>query len=401
MRVKKTDMTEKISNFARLCTDALRIGALKNVVFHTPADKTSEKLKVKGTLKNIGDKPVLQLEAFLTEGRVTHDNVSPTELEAAVIALMSEFKKADLTCIDGNASLMISKKGDKATLVKHGKFDSAPSSDAPDSGNDRRKKHVLTGNEIFLTHLGISDNNGRVRDKMQSKFRQINRFCEYISEAMSHIPADGVVYIADLCCGKSYLSFAAYHTVKYVFGRECVMYCVDLKKSVIDYCAEIAEKCAYDGMKFYAMDINKFTPECTPHMVISLHACDVATDIVLDAAIRCRSEVILSTPCCHHELNSKLDCESLSFIGKRPLLRQKLCSAATDDLRLMRLEAAGYETDATELIDPEDTPKNIMLRGYLKKGRSEKKLASALEEYKTAYRFMYGYDPAPIPEKVK
>ena len=394
-------MNEKISNFALLCTDAVRIGALKNVVFHTPADKTSERLKVKGTLKNIGDKPVLQLEAFLTEGRVTHDNVSPTDLEAAVIALMAEFKKADLTCKDGNASLMISKKGDKATLIKHGKLDSAPTSDVTDAGNDRRKKHVLTGSELFLTHLGISDNNGRVRDKMQSKFRQINRFCEYISEAMSHIPAEGVVYIADLCCGKSYLSFAAYHTVKYVFARECVMYCVDLKKSVIDYCAEIAEKCAYDGMKFYAMDINKFTPECAPHMVISLHACDVATDIVLDAAIRCRAEVILSTPCFHHELNSKLDCESLSFIGKRPLLRQKLCSAATDALRLMRLEAAGYETDATELIDPEDTPKNIMLRGYLKKGRSEKKLASALEEYKTAYRFMYGYDPAPIPEKVK
>ncbi|MBQ6788954.1 MAG: SAM-dependent methyltransferase [Clostridia bacterium] len=394
-------MTEKISNFARLCGNAARVGALKNVVFHTPADKTSERLKVKGTLKNIGGDTVLQLEAFLTEGRVTHDNVSATEAESAITSLMTEFKKADLTCKEGNASLMISKKGDKATLVKHGKLDTAPASDVPDGGNNRRKKHVLTGDEVFLTHLGISDKDGRVRDKMQSKFRQINRFCEYISEAMNHIPPEGTVYIADLCCGKSYLSFAAYHTVRYVFGRECVMYCVDLKKSVIDYCAEIAEKCAYDGMKFFAMDINKFIPERAPHMVISLHACDVATDIVLDAAIRCAAEVILSTPCCHHELNSKLDCESLSFIGKRPLLRQKLCSAATDALRLMRLEAAGYETDATELIDPEDTPKNIMLRGYLKKGRSEKKLASALEEYKNAYRFMYGYDPAPLPEKVK
>ena len=394
-------MTDKISIFAHLCGETAKIGALKNVVFHTPVSKASERLKVKGTPKTIGGEYTLQLEAFLTEGRVTHDNVSASGVEEAVIALMQEFKKADLTCKEGSASLMISKKGDKATLVKHGKLDSAPVEAPSDAGNDRRKKHVLTGNEIFLTHLGISDNNGRVRDKMQSKFRQINRFCEYISEAMSHLPAEGTVYIADLCCGKSYLSFAAYHTVRYVFGRECVMYCVDLKKSVIDYCSEIAEKCAYSGMQFYAMDINLFTPEHAPHMVISLHACDIATDIVLDAAIRCEAEVILSTPCCHHELNSKLDCESLSFIGKRPLLRQKLCSAATDALRLMRLEAAGYETDATELIDPEDTPKNIMLRGYLKRGRSEKKRAAALEEYKSAYRFMYGYDPSPLPEKIK
>lgn len=134
-------------------------------------------------------------------------------------------------------------------------------------------------------------------------------------------------------------------------------------------------------------------------MVISLHACDVATDIVIDAAIRTGAEVILSTPCCHHELSEKMDSPTLDFIAKRPLLKQKLCAAATDALRLMRLEAAGYEVDATELIDPEDTPKNIMLRGYLKKGRSEKRLAEAREAYASSYRFMYGCDPSPLPEK--
>ncbi len=392
-------MTEKITKFAELCENSLKCGAVKNIVFHSPADKSSERLKVKGTPKMLGGEVHLQLEAFLTEGRVTHENILQSGVSTAVASLMNEFKKADLTCEAGNASLMISKKGDRATLLTHGDLKIEAVNKVSIDGNDRRKKRILNGDEKFLTHLGISDERGRVRDKMQSKFRQINRFCEYISEAMAKLPEDGTVYVADLCCGKSYLSFAAYYTVRYVFGRECVMYCVDLKKSVIEYCAEIAEKCAFDGMKFYAMDINAFIPECAPHMVISLHACDTATDVVLDAAIRTGAKVILSTPCCHHELSENLNCPTLDFIGKRPILRQKLCSAATDALRLLRLEAAGYETDATELIDPEDTPKNVMLRGYLKKNPTEKKLKSALEEYASTYRFLYGCDPSPIPNK--
>ncbi|MBR4932916.1 MAG: hypothetical protein IKZ03_00525, partial [Clostridia bacterium] len=130
-------MTDKISIFAHLCGETAKIGALKNVVFHTPVSKASERLKVKGTPKTIGGEYTLQLEAFLTEGRVTHDNVSASGVEDAVIALMQEFKKADLTCKEGSASLMISKKGDKATLVKHGKLDSAPVEAPSDAGNDR------------------------------------------------------------------------------------------------------------------------------------------------------------------------------------------------------------------------------------------------------------------------
>ncbi len=391
-------MKDTIAKFAEICETSVSVGSFQNLVFHSPAKKSSDRLKVKGTLRKIGDETVLQLESHLTEGRLTHENLSVAKVSQNVESLLEEFRRADLVTDGGNASVMINKKGDKASFVKHGDLNIAKEKKNGEAeGNNRRKNRILKGDEPFLYQLAVSDNTGRVKDKMQAKFRQINRFCEYIAEAMTKLGGEGRVCVADLCCGKSYLSFAAYHTVTSVFGRECVMYCVDLKQSVIDYCADIAGKCGFDGMKFYCEDISKFTPEISPDMVISLHACDVATDIVLDTAIRCGAKVILSTPCCHHELNEKMNSPSLDFIGKRPLLRQKLCSAATDALRLMRLEAAGYETDATELIDPENTPKNIMLRGYLRRRRDTEKLKRAFDEYAEAYRFMYGCDPKPLP----
>ncbi len=388
-------MFTNIKKFADICTVCVNNGVLKTVVFHSPSDKSSECLKVRGKLKNISSEIVLQLEYCLTEGRVTHKNIAKLDITEELCTLAETFRKADLTTINGRASLMISKKGDKATVLCHGDVTSGDSLDV--EKNNRQKRHILSGNETFLEKLGISDGQGRVRDKMQAKFRQINRFCEYIIEAAGHFCDDGTVYVADLCCGKSYLSFAAYHTITEVLGKKCIMYCVDLKKSVIDYCRGIAEKCEFDGMEFTVSDINEFTPPVSPNLVISLHACDVATDIVLECAIRCRAKVILSTPCCHHEMNEKLDCETLSFIAMRPILRQKLCTAATDALRLMRLDAAGYETDATELIDPEDTPKNVMLRGYLKKNFTDAKKMSLFDEYAVAYRFMYGTEPKALP----
>ena len=393
-------MNDSVKKFSELVFAAAYAGTVQNVVFHTPKGKSSEILKVKGTLKNIASRKVLQLESHLTEGRVTHENIKLDEVELTVSKLTESFRRADLVTYSGSATLMISKKGDKASLVTHGKLTEMPEDKKACelSDNDRKKNRLLSGEEKFLFELGISDKNGRVRDKMQAKFRQINRFCEYITEAKDKLPPDGVVYIADLCCGKSYLSFAAYHTVSELIGRECVMYCVDLKRSVIDYCSDIAEKCGFSGMKFTCGNINEFVPENRPNMVISLHACDTATDAVLDCAVRYGAEVILSTPCCHRELSEKLDCESLSFIADKPLLRQKLCSAATDALRLMRLEAAGYDTDATELIDPENTPKNLMLRGYKKKSFSPSARERAEKSYKDAYRFMYGYSPAPLSE---
>lgn len=382
---------EKITAFAALCVKSVENGSLKSLTFHSP--EKGEKLKTKGKLVKIGGKTVVQLETSLTEGRVAQENLTPENINEYVAKQFDVYKKADLTDEGGNASVMVSKKG-AVTLLKKGKIGETTAT-VLSSENNRVKNRLLDGSEKFLRELGVSDENGRVHDKKQSKFRQICRFAEYIVEAEKKISTKGELYVCDLCCGKSYLSFAAYHVLTAVCGREVVMDCVDLKKSVMDYCSDIAKRCSMNGMNFYAMNISDFKARREPDLVISLHACDIATDIVLDFATKNRAEVILATPCCHHQMNNEMNCPELEFIAKYSMLKQKLAAAATDALRLLMLEAEGYKTDATELIDPEDTPKNIMLRGVRKKNYSSDSKAATekREEYRKAYFYMYGKYP--------
>ena len=165
---------------------------------------------------------------------------------------------------------------------------------------------------------------------------------------------------------------------------------VDLKPDVIEYCSCVAKELNFDGLKFICQDINTYEPEQKPDLVISLHACDIATDIVLVNAAKWSTDVILSTPCCHHELNHSISCEALSFITQHSMLRQKLCDAATDALRLCRLEAQGYATSTIELIDPNETPKNVMLRAIRNKkfNPDSKDAQAANERYLAAKAFL-------------
>ena len=382
---------DPIRDFAALLRRSVEAGSLKNVTFHAPA--SGEALKIRGELRTIGGRTVLQLETSLTEGRVRQENLSPDTpyaIEGAVSDALAVFRRADLTDSGGTATLLTSKKGAR-TLVRHGSIGTAKAENVhPDT--DRAKHRLLTGEEPFLVPLGISDKSGRVHDKMQSKFRQIARFSEYVAEAEKTLSGDGELLVCDLCCGKSYLSFAAYHVLTAVCHRRVKMICVDLKESVMAYCAEVARASGFDGMEFRAMNVRDFSPPCPPDLVISLHACDTATDMVLDFAASNRARLILATPCCQHELNRLLDCPALDFIAERPILRQKFCATATDALRLLKLEAAGYKTDATELIDPEDTPKNVMLRAVLRDrfdpGSPDAKAKAA--RYEAARALLYG-----------
>lgn len=384
---------DKISSFADLLAASVRAGTLANVTFHSPV--SGDALKCRGTLRTIGGETLVQLETSLTEGRVSQENVPAEGIPETVGRLFDTYRKADLTDAGGTASLMISKKG-TVTLLKKGMVGQVYASGVPTilpkPGNDRVKKRLLTGAEPFLVPLGISDKTGRVHDKMQAKFRQIARFSEYVAEAERKIGGDGTLTVCDLCCGKSYLSFAAYYVLTQIAHRTVRMYCVDRKASVMEFCAGIAREAGFDGMEFLAMDIGDFDPGCAPDLVLSLHACDTATDLVLDYASKKRAKMILSTPCCQHELNRAMDCPTLDFIASVPLLRQKLAATATDALRLLKLEAEGYKTDATEFVDPEDTPKNVMLRAVLRRDfdPASGDAAAKRERYERTRAFLYG-----------
>ena len=375
-----------------LISAAAEKGALKKAVLSKPTDAANVKCTL--TLRLVGGKTVLQAETLRADNKALHENVAIHDV-ARIAQIASLWSQINLLTTLGDCELRSSKKG-KVTLLGGDKLARAlAENDAPCAkieSNNREKKYILSGNEPFLKLLDVSDESGRVRDKRQSKFRQINRFLELIRDCLSHLPSEGTLRICDLCCGKSYLSFAAYHYFTEVLGREVKMSGVDLKPDVVAYCNEVAKKLGFDGLEFLHGDVNKY--ECSEHvhLVISLHACDIATDFVLNKATEWQADVILSTPCCHHEMNHTINCEALSFIAQHSMLRQKLCDAATDALRLARLEACGYTVCALELIDPEETPKNIMLRALRRRNfdPSSPEAKRLQEEYLAAKAFLVG-----------
>ena len=367
-------------------------GTLKKAVFSKPDDR--ENVRMTLTLRRLGEKTVAQAETLRADHKAMHENIEMPNVQRFA-SLVEGYAQVNLLTTVGECELRRS-KGGKVTLIGAEKLLRALQSlDAPKAdvaGNNREKSYILRGDEPFLKLLDVSDANGRVKDKRQSKFRQINRFLELIRDCLANLPVDGELRICDLCCGKSYLSFAAYHYFANVLKRRVRMTGVDLKPDVVQHCNEVARSLGFDGLEFLCMDVNKYQCDEHVHLVISLHACDVATDFVLNKATEWGTDVILSTPCCHHEMNHTIRCEALSFITEHSMLRQKLCDAATDALRLKRLEASGYSVCALELIDPEETPKNVMLRA-LKKKNFDPNSATAkrlYEEYLAAKAFLVG-----------
>ena len=385
-------MNETYQKIVELISLAAEKGVLKKAVFSKSEEKSHVKCNI--TLRLVGGKTVLQAETLCADNKALHENIAPDDI-TRLGEIASFWAQINLLTTLGDCELRSSKKG-KVTLLGGDKLLRAlAQDDAPRAkieSNNREKNYILSGNEPFLKLLDVSDENGRVRDKRQSKFRQINRFLELIRDCIGHLPSEGTLRICDLCCGQSYLSFAAYHYFRVVLGRDVKMTGVDLKPDVVAYCNEVAKKLGFDGLEFLHGDVNKYECDEHVHLVISLHACDIATDFVLNKATEWQADVILSTPCCHHEMNHTINCEALSFISKHSMLRQKLCDAATDALRLARLESCGYSVSALELIDPEETPKNIMLRAIKRKGfdPTSPEAKRLQEEYLAAKAFLVG-----------
>lgn len=383
--------SQKTAAIIKLSADK---NALKKAVFSKPSHANI--LRAVATLRSVGQKAALQIEYFTKDNKALHKNffLDSDSFETDIAGEVADFMQVNVITATGDCEYKRSKSGNDTVLgfdklLRALEAKEADESPAEMLKNNNKKDYILKGDEPFLKHLGVSDANGRIHDKKQAKFRQINRFLEHIRDVLKHLP-DGDIRICDLCCGKSYLSFAVYHYFANTLGRKVSMTGVDLKRDVVDYCNEVAKALSFDGLEFVCGDITKYETEVKPQLVISLHACDIATDIVLQKAAEWNARVILSTPCCHHELNHKLSCPELDFIAKYSMLRQKLCDAATDAMRLKLLEANGYSTDALELIDPEDTPKNIMLRAIKKSRKDVRAEEKALEEYKQIRKFLMG-----------
>lgn len=385
---------EKILKIASLLLQSASKRLLKKAVLSKPLDSALQKTVI--TERIISGKEALQAESFHKDNKATHKNYFLDSLDKSALAdIFIEYRQINLITSVGECELRTSSSG-KIALLGDKKLEKALSASHADAEleieqNDRQKSRILKGDEPFLIRLGVSDANGRIFDKKRSKFNQINRFLEIIRDCEDKLPSDKI-RICDLCCGKSYLSFAAYHYFTRVRKMQVSMTGIDLKPDVIADCSKIASDLGFDGLEFIQGDVNEYETDTPPSLVISLHACDVATDAVLCKASKWQADVILSTPCCHHELNHVINCPELEFIAQHSMLRQKLCDAATDALRLLRLEAEGYSTSTVELIDPNETPKNVMLKAIRNKkfNAKSKEALAARERYLSAKEFLCG-----------
>lgn len=341
-----------------------------------------EVLRASGRLIEIKGDCHLALEQFLSDGKAVQMNI-PAAAAAEEIAnlLPDSFKQLNIMTSAGACEVKVSKKG-KITIIDRIKREDA---EQVSLEHNREKQYILPADQPvdFLVALGVQDANGRIYDKKRSKFRQINRFLEMVADVEKQIISGNDLYILDLCCGKSYLSFAVYYYFTCIKRCSVTMDCVDLKKDVIEFCSNLAQKLNYTGLHFTAGDIRTFSIRRTPDLTVSLHACDIATDIVLAKGIDFGSRVILSTPCCHHEMMHQLKPSGAvtDLLLEHSILKQKFADAATDALRCKVLEINGYDVQAMELIDPEETPKNVLIRAVKRSRVSASRTELLKREY--------------------
>ncbi|MBQ7390394.1 MAG: SAM-dependent methyltransferase [Clostridia bacterium] len=367
----------KIEAFVESVCLSFKKEVIKKLVFSRP--KNSEILKVSARLVSHRGRNILAFEYSLPGNTVSHKNVGEAELESFISELISSYSQANLITTVGEVEWKVSKSGKEAILgadkLKRKLEGENIGFEAAIESLDNKKNYLLSGNEDFLIKLGISDKTGRVHDKRQGKYRQICRFLEIVEDIYSELPGDGEITVYDLCCGKSYLSFAVYYYLTERKGREVRMLGIDLKRDCINWCSELAISLGYSGMTFVTDDVRNTPKGVAPDMVISLHACDIATDIVINRAMELGAKVILSTPCCHRHINDKIAKGPLSFVTNYPHLRNKLGDVLTDAIRVARLEAEGYSVAALELVDPDDTPKNTLIKAIKRGTGSDKKKA--------------------------
>lgn len=230
--------------------------------------------------------------------------------------------------------------------------------------HNRARTYLIPDNQPvpFLIATGIMTKEGRVKDPQRKKFRQINRYAEFVRDVVSQLKIDGPINIVDFGCGKSYLTFATHYLLTQVLNREVNIVGLDRREDVIDTCSKIVSELQLTGIQFQVGDIAGFQPDGQVHLSVSLHACDTATDDALAIAASWKADAILAVPCCQHELASQLDAAKQPLLSKHGILHERFSSLATDAMRANLMECVGYKTQVVEFIDTEHTPKNLLIR---------------------------------------
>ena len=322
------------------------------------------------------EKLVFQVEEF-RGNQAFHQNLMKDEAYEYLQNAMSDtFRQMELASAKGSAQILVSKNGKMTVKVKKNRpVEGQAKIQAPSTllDHNRKKKYVLEeGKPIpFLQDLGVMTADGRIVHSRYDKFRQINRFLEFVQDILPKLPKGREINIIDFGCGKSYLTFAMYYYLKELNGFDIRVIGLDLKQDVIDHCNQLARKYGFEKLAFYHGDIASYEGVDQVDMVVTLHACDTATDYALAKAVRWNASVILSVPCCQHELNRQMKNDMLEPVLQYGLLKERMAALYTDGIRAEILENHGYRTQILEFIDMEHTPKNVLIRA-VKEGKGKK-----------------------------
>ena len=380
-----------MEEISRLLTEILNIDFIRAVISN-PRDKTGI-IKIKARPLEKKGELFFQLESF-TRTQAFHENLSGTDACRKLTEYMGQFGQMQIETVQEECTVLVSKKG-KVTIKRKRRQKAA----APADRSHNRKKHYILEEGIpvpFLQDLGVMTEEGKIVRTKTDKFRQINRFLEFVEDILPRLDKGRELTILDFGCGKSYLTFAMYYYLHDLKGYDIRIIGLDLKSEVIAHCGKLAKKYGYEKLTFLEGDIADYDGVDQVDMVVTLHACDTATDYALAKAVGWGAEVILSVPCCQHELNAQFaeDREQTKEQTEREsclapvmdyrLLRERFAALATDGLRAKYLESVGYETQVLEFIDMEHTPKNILIRA-VKSGKENEKAA---EEIKKCIQFL-------------
>ena len=353
--------------------------------------KKNEELPVKIKVRPVAMKDKIEYQVSEFIGRkVFHKNYKKDELKKKITDWMQEdYKQAQFTMTDATAQIL---SGKHSQTVKYKKCKEVRVQ--RDLSHNRTKRYILPeGTPVgFLIDLGVMTKEGKIVRQKYDKYRQINRFLEFVEDILPQLSKEREQTIIDFGCGKSYLTFAMYYYLKELKGYDIRIIGLDLKEDVIAHCNELKDKYGYGKLSFLVGDIASYTDVDAVDMVVTLHACDTATDYALAKAVQWGAKVILSVPCCQHEANRMMENELLQPVLQYGILKERMAAIMTDAVRANLLTAKGYDTQILEFIDMEHTPKNLLIRAVRTGKRSDQgkveKMLAALNIHPTLDRLL-------------
>ncbi|MCA9035256.1 MAG: SAM-dependent methyltransferase [Planctomycetaceae bacterium] len=387
--------------FLESLTESLKQVIFQRAVLSRPSSETAEFPRVDMRLVRLKSGEHLQV-ARRTKTQEFHTNIplNPSDFDTSLASLeqlLSPFIWQDFRIVGRTAIVEYSKQKNTLWKSRRKEIDDSASLTTTQSDHNRKRAYLIPdGTPVpFLVHTGIMTESGQVRARHYHKFRQINRYLEFIHDVVDSLPQEGL-RVVDFGSGKSYLTFATHHLIKQILNRDCEIVGLDRRADVVATCEAIARKLNLAGIRFEVGEIAGYQPSGAVHLAISLHACDTATDDAIQQAVAWEANVILAVPCCQHELAGVMAGNALPVLTEHGILRERFAAMTTDAMRAEVLDGVGYDASLIEFIDMEHTPKNILIRAIRRKNATDATRRQSAIERLTHMRHLLNIPPLKL-----